>query len=271
MKLEVLNIKGESLGREVELPANIFGLELNEKHDHVVYLAVKQFLANQRQGTHKAKGRAEITGSTKKIKRQKGTGTARAGSIKSPVFRGGGRVFGPEPRSYGIKLNKKVKTLARKSVLSSKAQEGSIIIVEDVNFDAPKTKEYIAFLSNLKLSESKKSLLVLDTPAAPAVPAKPVLPSKTRGAKAKAGLANAMKSYSEDLVQNKSDVIAYEKSLESYKATLDTSYDNVVLASRNVSKAAVADVRNLNVYEVMNANTLVISESALTRLAELFA
>jgi len=271
MKLEVLNINGESLGREVELPENIFGLELNEKHDHVVYLAVKQFLANQRQGTHKAKGRAEINGSTKKIKRQKGTGTARAGSIKSPVFRGGGRVFGPQPRSYGIKLNKKVKTLARKAVLSSKATEGSIVVVEDVNFDAPKTKAYLSFLHNIKVGENKKSLLVLDTPAAPVAPAKPALPTKTRGAKAKANFATAMKSYSEGLAQYKNDIVSYEQSLESYKATLDTSYDNVVLSSRNISKASVADVRNLNVYQIMNANTLIISESALTRLAELFA
>ena len=120
MKLEVLNIKGESLGRG-RVIRKYLRTCLNEKHDHVVYLAVKQFLANQRQGTHKAKGRAEINGSTKKIKRQKGTGTARAGSIKSPVFRGGGRVFGPQPRNYGIKLNKKVKSLARKAVLSCKS------------------------------------------------------------------------------------------------------------------------------------------------------
>jgi large subunit ribosomal protein L4 len=132
MKLEVFNIKGESLGRDLELSDNVFGLELNEKHDHVVYLAVKQFLAAQRQGTHKAKERGEIQGSTRKIKKQKGTGTARAGSIKNPVFRGGGRVFGPRPRNYGIQLNKKVKQLARRAALSAKAQEGAIIVVEDL-------------------------------------------------------------------------------------------------------------------------------------------
>ena len=156
MKLDVVNIEGGKTGRSIELPADIFGIEPNE---HAVYLAVKQYLANQRQGTHKSKERNEIAGSTKKIKRQKGTGTARAGSIKSGVFRGGGRMFGPKPRNYGIKLNKKVARLARKSALTSKAQAGSIVVIEDFNYDAPKTKNYTSLLGSLELT-GKKSLLV---------------------------------------------------------------------------------------------------------------
>ena len=144
MKLDVLNIKGEKTGRSVNLPDSIFGIEPNE---HAVYLAVKQYLANQRQGTHKAKERNEIKGSTKKIKRQKGTGTARFGDIKNPLFRGGGRVFGPRPRTYTVRLNKKVKRLARYSALAAKAKAGQILVVEDFSFEAPKTKEYINILS----------------------------------------------------------------------------------------------------------------------------
>ncbi|MEO1713789.1 MAG: 50S ribosomal protein L4, partial [Bacteroidota bacterium] len=146
MKLEVHNIQGEKTGRSIDLPEDIFGIEPNE---HAVYLSVKSYLANQRQGTHKSKERGEITGSTKKLKRQKGTGTARAGSIKSGVFRGGGRMFGPRPRTYNVRLNKKVSRLARKSALSVKATEGKIVVVEDFSFEAPKTKEYVNILSNL--------------------------------------------------------------------------------------------------------------------------
>jgi large subunit ribosomal protein L4 len=156
MKVDVLNIQGEKTGRSIELPEDIFGIEPNE---HVVYLSVKQYLANQRQGTHKAKERGEITGSTRKIKRQKGTGTARAGSIKNPLFRGGGRAFGPRPRKYTVRLNKKVKRLARKSALSAKATAGELIIVEDFSFEAPRTSEYLNILGNLGASE-KRSLLV---------------------------------------------------------------------------------------------------------------
>ena len=152
MKLEVLNIQGEKTGREVNLPDQIFGVEPNE---HAVYLAVKSYLANQRQGTHKAKERGEIAGSTKKLKRQKGTGTARFGDIKNPLFRGGGRIFGPRPRTYGIKLNKKVKRLARASALSSKAAEGQIVIIEDFSFDTPKTSEYLNILNNLEVASQK--------------------------------------------------------------------------------------------------------------------
>ena len=139
MELKVVDIKGKETSKKVSLNSSIFGIEPN---DHAIYLDVKQYLANQRQGTHKSKERGEITGSTRKIKKQKGTGTARAGSIKSPVFRGGGRVFGPRPRNYGFKLNKKVKRLARKSALTYKAKENNIIVLEDLNFKAPKTKEF---------------------------------------------------------------------------------------------------------------------------------
>lgn len=158
MELAILNTAGEDTGKKITLEDSIFGIEPN---DHAIYLDVKQYQAAQRQGTHKAKERGEITGSTRKIKRQKGTGTARAGSIKSPIFRGGGRVFGPKPRNYDFKLNKKVKRLARYSALAYKVQGESIKVLEDFNFEAPKTKEYIKLLSNLKVGD-KKSLLILN-------------------------------------------------------------------------------------------------------------
>jgi len=157
MEVSVVNIKGEDTGRKVNLSDNVFGIEAN---DHAIYLDVKGFLANQRQGTHKSKERAEITGSTKKLKRQKGTGTARAGSIKSPVLRGGGRVFGPKPRDYGIKVNRKVKDLARKSALTYKAKENGIAIVEDFQLDTIKTKTVVEILGKLDLN-NKKVVLVL--------------------------------------------------------------------------------------------------------------
>jgi len=157
MELAVLNIKGKETGRKVTLDDSIFGIEPN---DHAIYLDTKQFLANQRQGTHKSKERGEVAGSTRKIKRQKGTGTARAGSIKNPLFRGGGRIFGPKPKYYGFKLNKKVKQLARKSALSYKASSNNIIVLEDFSFEAPKTKEMVKMEDNLKLAD-KKSLIVL--------------------------------------------------------------------------------------------------------------
>ena len=159
MELSVLNIEVKETGRKVTLNDQIFGIEPS---DHAIYLDVKQYMANQRQGTHKSKERGDITGSTRKIKKQKGTGTARAGSIKSPIFRGGGRVFGPRPRNYGFKLNKKVKQLARKSALTYKASEQSILVLEDFNFESPKTKEMVAMKSNLQLAD-KKSLFVLPT------------------------------------------------------------------------------------------------------------
>ena len=156
MKVSILDSKGKSTGREVSLPKDIYAIEPNE---HALYLDVKQYLANQRQGTHKAKERADIVGSTRKIKKQKGTGTARAGSIKSGVFRGGGRIFGPRPRDYEIKLNKKLKKLARKSALTLKANDKAITIVEDFDFKTPKTKKFLDVLKALKI-EDKKSLLV---------------------------------------------------------------------------------------------------------------
>ncbi|MGB1204686.1 MAG: 50S ribosomal protein L4 [Chitinophagales bacterium] len=201
MKLEVLNINGQATGKEIELSDDIFGIEPN---DHAIYLAVKQYLAHQRQGTHKAKERGEIKGSTRKIKRQKGTGTARAGSIKNPLFRGGGRVFGPRPRNYGIKLNKKVKTLARSSALTQKAQNGSIIIVEDLNLDTPKTKTYVEMLKNLGV-ESKKTLLLVN---------------------------------GDNL--------------------------NVYKSAKNLQKANVMPASLLNTYSILNAETLIISESTAT-------
>lgn len=203
MKVSVLDIKGKETGREVELSESVFGLEPN---DHVVYLDVKQHLANKRQGTHKAKERAEIVGSTRKIKKQKGTGTARAGSIKSPIFRGGGRVFGPRPRDYHFKLNKKLKRLARKTVLSQKFKNNQLMVVEDFGFEAPKTKEFLNVLDNLKIRD-KKSLLVLD---------------------------------------------------ESNK--------NVYLSSRNLKSAKVVNVSELNTYNILNSNVLLITESRLEEL-----
>jgi large subunit ribosomal protein L4 len=157
MELAVLNIQGKETGRKVNLDDSIFGIEPN---DHAIYLDSKLFLANSRQGTSKSKQRGEIAGSTRKIKRQKGTGTARAGSIKNPLFRGGGRVFGPQPRFYGFKLNKKVKQLARKSALSYKASANNIIILEDFSLETPKTKEFIKMGNNLNIAD-KKSVFVL--------------------------------------------------------------------------------------------------------------
>ena len=157
MEVKVLDINGKETGRKVQLSDSVFGIEPN---NHAVYLDVKQYLANQRQGTHKAKERAEVAGSTRKIKKQKGTGTARAGSAKSPVFKGGGTIFGPRPRSYSFKLNKNLKRLARKSALSLKLKESNLIVVEDFNFDAPNTKKFISVLGALGI-ENKKSLFVL--------------------------------------------------------------------------------------------------------------
>ena len=157
MELSVLNKEGKETGRKVTLSEQIFGIEPS---DHAIYLDVKQYMANQRQGTSKSKERGEISGSTRKIKKQKGTGGARAGSIKSPVFRGGGTIFGPRPRNYEFKLNKKVKQLARKSALTYKAAENSILVLEDFNMEAPKTKEIVAIRTNLQIAD-KKSLFVL--------------------------------------------------------------------------------------------------------------
>jgi len=157
MELAILNTEGKETGRKVVLNDSIFGIKPN---DHAIYLDTKQFLANQRQGTHKTKQRSEVAGSNKKIKRQKGTGTARAGSLKNPLFRGGGRIFGPQPRYYGFKLNKKLKQLARKSALSYKASANNIIVLEDFSFEAPKTKQIVSLNDKLNISR-KNSLIVL--------------------------------------------------------------------------------------------------------------
>ncbi|MHA7865267.1 50S ribosomal protein L4 [Flagellimonas marinaquae] len=200
MKVAVLDITGKETGRKVELSDDVFAIEPNE---HAIYLDVKQYLAHQRQGTHKAKERAEIAGSTRKIKKQKGTGTARAGSIKSPVFRGGGRIFGPRPKDYTQKLNKNMKRLARKSALSLKSKEQSLVVVEDFNFEAPKTKDFVKFLSSLGI-DKKKSLIVL-------------------------GGTN----------------------------------NNVYLSSRNLDRSEVVTGSELNTYKIVNATSLVLTESAL--------
>ncbi|MGN0050364.1 MAG: 50S ribosomal protein L4 [Prevotella sp.] len=200
MEISVLNINGQETGRKVVLNDAVFGIEPN---DHVLYLDVKQYLANQRQGTAKSKERSEHAGSTRKLGRQKGGGGARRGDINSPVLVGGGRVFGPKPRDYRFKLNKKVKVLARKSALSYKAQEQAIIVVEDFTMEAPKTKDFVNITKNLKV-EGKKSLFVL---------------SET----------------------NK----------------------NVYLSSRNLQRSKIMSAKQLNSYNVLNADVLVITESSL--------
>ncbi|WP_321519362.1 50S ribosomal protein L4 [uncultured Bacteroides sp.] len=203
MEINVYNIKGEDTGRKITLNESIFGIEPN---DHAIYLDVKQFMANKRQGTHKSKERSELSGSTRKLKKQKGTGGARSGDIKSPVFVGGARVFGPKPRDYFFKLNKKVKSLARKSALAYKAQNNAIVVVEDFSFETPKTKEFIALIKNLKVSD--KNLLMI----------------------------------------------------------LSESNKNVYLSARNVGKANVLTVSGLNTYNVLNAGTLVLTESSLSAI-----
>ena len=203
IELAVLNNKGKETGRKVKLNPSVFGIDPN---DHAIYLDVKQHLANKRQGNHKSKERAEIVGSTRKIKKQKGTGTARAGSIKSPIFRGGGRIFGPTPRDYNQKVNKKVKRLARKSALSIKAKEKSILIVEDFQMDAPKTSAYNNVLQALGLRD-KKSLVVLGEPN-----------------------------------------------------------NNVYLSSRNLGHSKVITNSELSTYQITNASSLVLFESAVTEI-----
>ncbi|WP_019946173.1 50S ribosomal protein L4 [Hymenobacter aerophilus] len=208
MELSVINSKGEDTGRKVTLSDAIFGLEPNE---HVMYLDVKQYLANQRQGTHKSKQRNEVHGTTKKLKKQKGTGGARAGSMKSGVFVGGGRMFGPQPRDYGFKLNKKTKRLARLSALSSLAQDGKVSVVENITMSAVKTKDFAAILAGLKLNNGKKTLLVTG---------------------------------------------AVEK--------------NVVLSARNIQRVSVATPVALNTHDLLNTDTLLLSEDGLTALEQLY-
>ena len=208
MELSVLNINGQETGRKVTLNESIFGIEPN---DHVLYLGVKQYLANQRQGTAKAKERSEHAGSTRKLGRQKGGGGARHGDINSPLLRGGGRVFGPKPRDYSFKLNKKVKVLARKSALSYKAQENAIVVVEDFTFEAPKTKEFINISKNLKV-DGKKLLFVLPESN------KNVYLSARNLQKAEVMLASSLNAYK---VLNADVLVVTENSLKTIDGILD--------------------------------------------------
>ena len=201
MEVSVYNIKGEDTGKKVVLNDAVFGIEPN---DHAIWLDVKQIMANKRQGTHKSKQRSEIAGSTKKLGRQKGGGGARRGDIKSPVLVGGGRVFGPVPRDYGFKLNKKIKQLARRSALTYKVQEGALVVIEDFNFDAPKTKQFVEITKNLKVSD-KKSLFVLP----------------------------------------------------------EADY-NVYLSARNLQRNELAIASDINTYQVLNADVMVVTENALS-------
>jgi large subunit ribosomal protein L4 len=203
MDIAVVKYSGESTGRKINLASEIFGIEPN---DHAIWLDVKSYLANQRQGTHKSKQRNEIAGSSKKIKKQKGTGGARAGNIKNPQFKGGGRIFGPQPRDYAFKLNKKVKDLARKSALTYKAKENSISILEDFNLAAPKTKEYVNLLKTLSF-ENKKTLLILPE-------------------------ANV----------------------------------NVVKSGRNIQNTKIITVNQINTYDLMNADQLILVESSIGKI-----
>ena len=207
MELSVLNIKGENTGRKVTLDESIFGIQPNE---HVVYMDVRQYLANQRQGTHKSKERSEISGSTRKLGRQKGGGGARRGDINSPLLVGGARVFGPQPRDYRFKLNKKVKQLARKSALSQKALENAIIVVEDFNFEAPSTKTFVQMLNNLNISE-KKQLFVL--PSAN----KSVYLSARNLKRTRVAIASDINTY---VIMNADVLVIAESSLEAINNTL---------------------------------------------------
>ena len=208
MEVSVLNIKGQETGRKVTLNEAIFGIEPN---DHVLYLDVKQYLANQRQGNAKSKERSEISGSTRKLGRQKGGGGARHGDINSPLLRGGGRVFGPVPRDYSFKLNKKVKALARKSALSYKAQENAIVVVEDFTMDAPKTKEFVAIAANLKVADKKALFVMADTN-------NNVYLSARNLQKAEVLEANKLNTYK---VLNADVVVITEKSLETIDGILN--------------------------------------------------
>jgi large subunit ribosomal protein L4 len=207
MKLLVHNIAGKETSKKVDLSKDVFGIEPN---DHAIYLDVKQYLAAQRSGTHKTKGRSDVKGSRRKLRKQKGSGAARVGDIKNPLFRGGGRVFGPEPRSYDFKVNKKVKRLARKSALSHKAKEMNIIVLEDFSFEKPNTKSYCTFLSSF------------------------------------------------DLLDNKSVLVLAE------------SNKNIILSSRNLKRARVVLASELNTYDVMNANKLMIMESSINEIEKNF-
>ncbi|BFG69209.1 50S ribosomal protein L4 [Sediminibacterium sp. KACHI17] len=205
MQVDVLNIKGQKTGRTVELPAEVFGIEPN---DHVIYLAVKQYLAAGRQGTHKVKTRAEVKGASRKLHKQKGTGGSRKGNIRNPLYKGGGTIFGPKPHAYDFKLNRKVKDLAKISALSYKAKESAIVVVEDIQMDAPKTKQLVEVMKNLNIAD-KKTLVVLP-------------------------------EYN----------------------------DNLYLSTRNVPNVASTLLADINTYEIMNADVLVITENTAKIFAE---
>ena len=207
MEIKILNTKGQETGKTVELNDSIFNIEPN---DNAIYIDVKQHLANKRQGTHKTKERNEITGSRRKIKRQKGTGTARAGDIKSPIFRGGGRTFGPRPRDYGFKLNKKLKKIARKSALSYKAQNSEIIVIENFEFDKPKTKNFIDLLNNLKIDD-KKSVFILQNKN------KNIYLSSKNLKKSKVITVTDLNTYN---ILNHNNLVFDEKSIELIQGTL---------------------------------------------------
>ena len=207
MELVVHNIKGKATSKKVKLNKKIFGAEIN---DHAIYLDVKQYLANKRQGTHKTKERGEIKGSTRKIKKQKGTGTARAGSIKNPLFRSGGRVFGPKPRDYSFKLNKKLKRSARISALSKMASNKNILVLEDFSFDTPKTKDYLSLLNNLKMND-KKTLLVLSKPN------RNIYLSTRNLNKTNIALANKLNTYE---IMNAGNILILESSIKEIENTL---------------------------------------------------
>lgn len=207
MELSVLNIAGKETGRKIELNDAIFGIEPNE---YAIYLDVKQYLANQRQGTHKSKQRNEVSGSTVKLKKQKGTGGARAGSIKNPQFRGGGRVFGPVPRDYRFKLNKKLKRLARKSALAVKASANAVTVIEDFSFEAPKTKQFVELVNNLKVNQGNLLLVLSDV------------------------------------------------------------NENILLSARNLQNVEIKRVNDLATYNIMKAKNLVLVESSVKGLNEMF-
>ena len=230
MEAVVLDIKGKDTGRKVSLTDAIYAIEPN---NHAVYLDVKQYLANQRQGTHKSKERAEITGSTRKIKKQKGTGTARAGSIKSPVFRGGGRVFGPRPRNYSFKLNKKLKSLARKSAFSIKAKENAIVVMENVNFDAPKTSAYSDMISNLGFNPMNNGeMIIISVPALTEERRRDLAKqAKAAAEDAKVGIRNARKDANNDI--KKTDDVS-EDEQKSAEADVQTLTDKFVKKTEDV-------------------------------------
>jgi large subunit ribosomal protein L4 len=207
MELEVLNIKGEKTGRSIQLSDEIFSVEPN---DHVVYLDVKRYMNNQRQGTHKAKERNEVAGSTKKLRKQKGGGGARIGSITSPVLRGGGRIFGPRPRNYEIKLNKKVKAIARRSALTYKAQSNDIIVLENFDFGAPKTKDYLNILNALNLNE-KRSLLLINDKQDNIIRSARNLPN------ASVGMVNELNTYS---IMHANTILVTEAAIQTLNETL---------------------------------------------------